>query len=70
MMSEFWTKNKENCKMEMNRMTTSEMEVCFSGGRGRGLCTGSIMTFGGLFYYNIEYHRIPGSVTTHSIKIM
>ena len=68
MMSEFWTKNKDNCKMEMNRMTTSE--IGFSGGRGRGLCTGSIMTFGGLFYYNIEYHRIPASVTTHLIKIM
>ena len=23
--------------MEMYRMTTSEMEFCFSGGRGRGL---------------------------------
>ena len=39
MMSEFWTKkkNKENYKMEMYRMTTSELEFCFSGDRGRGL---------------------------------
>ena len=38
MISEFWTKkNKENYKMEMYRMTTSELEFCFSGGRGRGL---------------------------------
>ena len=42
-MSEFWTKkNKENYKMEMYRMTTSELEFCFSGGNN--------MTFGGLFY--------------------
>ena len=42
----------------MNRMTTSKMEVSLSGGSGRGLCTGSIMTFGGLFCYNMKYHRI------------
>ena len=51
-------------------MTRSKMEVCFSGGTGRGLCTGSIMTFGGLFCYNIKYHLIPGSVTTHLLEIM
>ena len=35
----FGQKISRICKMEMNRMTTSKMEVCFSGGSAlEGVC--------------------------------
>ena len=40
-MSEFWTKNKENYKMEMYRMTTSQQNGSLLFGRQRkgfGVC--------------------------------